>query len=332
MNGTTALVASRAMPTAMARDEVPTARAIGRGVTASVLAHALVLTAVVVAARGRPRRVEPPVYRVALVSAPVGTSAPSTSDVSSARPAAASPDAAPAHVARPAVAAPPPPRAPASPARAKAAPSVAHPPAVAPRARLVPSAKPAASPVKAPSHPTVSAPKPVGTVEVRARRPAAVSGPRATAAPSAAPARTPAKHAATATGAAARQTPEHAAQHGGGTGAPTASGYDVADVRVVGLAFPYPGYLDNLVRQVRLRFEPTDARAGLHADLAFIVARDGSISGLRVLRSSGNYAFDLEAQGAVEAAGSARAFGPLPDGFHGATLPVTFSFDPRPTP
>lgn len=116
------------------------------------------------------------------------------------------------------------------------------------------------------------------------------------------------------------------------TGAATARGHDVDDVRAVGLEFPFPGYLDNIVRQVRLRFEPTAARAGLHADLAFTIARDGSVTGLRLVRGSGNYAFDLEAQGAVEAAGAARAFGPLPDGFRASTLPVTFSFDPRSTP
>ena len=37
-------------------------------------------------------------------------------------------------------------------------------------------------------------------------------------------------------------------------------------------------------------------------------------------------AFDLEAQGAVEAA--ARAFGSLPAGFGDDVLPVVFSFDP----
>ncbi len=106
----------------------------------------------------------------------------------------------------------------------------------------------------------------------------------------------------------------------------------MADVRVNGLQFPYPGYLDNLVRQVRVRFSPTATRGGLRANVAFVVARDGSISGLRVVQSSGSYAFDLEAQGAVEAAGAAHAFGPLPDGFHPASLPVTFSFDPRSAP
>ncbi len=126
--------------------------------------------------------------------------------------------------------------------------------------------------------------------------------------------------------------PEHASEGGDGSGPLTSHGRDVADVRVVGLAFPFPGYLDNLVRQVRLRFAPTQTQAGLHADLSFVVARDGSISGLRVARSSGSYAFDLEAQGAVEAAGAAHAFGPLPDGFRPPALPVTFSFDPRSTP
>ena len=83
---------------------------------------------------------------------------------------------------------------------------------------------------------------------------------------------------------------------------------------------------------MRLRFAPAESRAGLHADLAFVIGRDGSISALRVLRGSGNYAFDLEAQGAVESAGAAHAFGPLPDGFLASALPVNFSFDPRATP
>ena len=37
-------------------------------------------------------------------------------------------------------------------------------------------------------------------------------------------------------------------------------------------------------------------------------------------------------RGIFEAAGAAHAFGPLPDGFPGHTLPVTFSFDPRTAP
>jgi hypothetical protein len=44
---------------------------------------------------------------------------------------------------------------------------------------------------------------------------------------------------------------------------------------------------------------------------------------------SGNYEFDQEAMGAIEAAARVNAFGPLPDGFADDVLPVIFSFDPR---
>lgn len=107
----------------------------------------------------------------------------------------------------------------------------------------------------------------------------------------------------------------------GGTGA------DVATVRTPGIEFPYGGYLDNIVRQLVLRFRPGGNRA-LVADVSFLIRRDGSVSDIRVVRSSGVYAFDVEAQGAIEAAGQTRAFGPLPRGFADDALPVTISFTP----
>jgi outer membrane biosynthesis protein TonB len=58
----------------------------------------------------------------------------------------------------------------------------------------------------------------------------------------------------------------------------------------------------------------------------FLIHRDGTISNLRFVKRSGVYAFDLEAQGAIEA--GAHAFGPLPAGFSDDVLPVIFSFDP----
>jgi protein TonB len=106
-------------------------------------------------------------------------------------------------------------------------------------------------------------------------------------------------------------------------------GTDVANVNVRGLEFPFPGYLQNIVRQVALRFAPPNRDAALQADVAFLIHRDGSVSGVRLVKRSGSYAFDLEAQGAVEAVGAARAFGPLPEAFRDDVLPVTFSFDPR---
>ena len=105
-------------------------------------------------------------------------------------------------------------------------------------------------------------------------------------------------------------------------------GTDVATVRSDGIDFPFPGYLNNIVRQIALNFKPrTDAK--LKAEVRFLIHRDGSVSDLSFVRRSGVFSFDLEAQGAVEAASTARRFGPLPNGFPDDVLPVVFSFDPE---
>jgi protein TonB len=112
-------------------------------------------------------------------------------------------------------------------------------------------------------------------------------------------------------------------------GGPTGGrGTDVATVRTEGIEFPYPGYLNNIVRQIALRFDPSDRGTALRAEVSFLLHRDGSITNLRFLKRSGAYAFDLEAQGSIEAAAGAHAFGPLPAGFTDDVLPVIFSFDP----
>ena len=112
-------------------------------------------------------------------------------------------------------------------------------------------------------------------------------------------------------------------------GGPTGGrGTDVVTVHTEGIEFPYPGYLSNIVRQIALNFHE-NPNVPVTAEVAFLIHRDGSVSNFRFLRRSGAYAFDLEAQGAVEAAGSSRAFGPLPDGFPDDVLPVVFSFDPK---
>jgi len=113
-------------------------------------------------------------------------------------------------------------------------------------------------------------------------------------------------------------------------GGPTGGkGTDVATVRSDGIEFPFPGYLNNIVRQIALNFKPRNPNARLKAEVRFLIHRDGSVSDLTFIRRSGNFSFDLEAQGAVEAASSARRFGPLPDGFQDDVLPVVFSFDPE---
>jgi periplasmic protein TonB len=122
--------------------------------------------------------------------------------------------------------------------------------------------------------------------------------------------------------------PKTAAPKAGG-GPTGGKGTDVASVRSDGIEFPFPGYLNNIVRQIALNFKPRNPAARLKAEVRFLIHRDGSVSDLSFVRRSGNFSFDLEAQGAVEAASSTGRFGPLPTGFPDDVLPVVFSFDPE---
>jgi len=111
-------------------------------------------------------------------------------------------------------------------------------------------------------------------------------------------------------------------------GGPTGDrGTDVATVRTEGVDFPFPGYLENIVRQVAKNFGE-HRNTNVRAEVQFLIKRDGSVSAISFVTRSGNYSFDLDAQGAVEAAAKNNGFGPLPNGFSDDVLPVIFSFDP----
>ena len=179
-------------------------------------------------------------------------------------------------------------------------------------------------------------PRAIGTVQPEPPKPAEVTPP-AVAPPAPAKTKEPAVPLTKATPkkAAARSTPvERPAAPAKPTPAPKAGGgpiggkgTDVATVQTEGIDFPFPGYLNNIVRQIALRFNPSDANSNRRAEVRFVIRRDGSVIGIGFVTRSGSYAFDLEAQGAVEAA--AGQFGPLPEGFPDDALPVVFSFDPR---
>jgi protein TonB len=125
---------------------------------------------------------------------------------------------------------------------------------------------------------------------------------------------------------AAKPVPKTAAPKAGG-GPEGGAGTDVATVHTEGIEFPFPGYLNNIVRQIALNFKPGDTNSALRAEVMFLIYRDGSVKIVRFVTRSGSYAFDLEAQGAIESA--APNFGELPRGFRDDVLPVVFSFDPR---
>ncbi len=99
-------------------------------------------------------------------------------------------------------------------------------------------------------------------------------------------------------------------------------------IKTPGLEFPFPEYLRNIVNQVYQRWDRDDARRNSFAEISFLIRRDGTVHDIRFVTRSGSFAFDLGAQGAVEAAGNSLAFGPLPDGWEADVLPVSFYFKP----
>jgi len=115
-----------------------------------------------------------------------------------------------------------------------------------------------------------------------------------------------------------------------GGGATGGKGADVANVNTAGIEFPYPGYLQNISREIINRFQSQQTRLTLIADVRFMIKRDGTVdpNSISLAHSSGNYAFDQKALGAVEAAAAANRFGPLPAGFREDILPVIFRFTP----
>jgi protein TonB len=111
-----------------------------------------------------------------------------------------------------------------------------------------------------------------------------------------------------------------------GGGPEGGKGADVQSIDLKGLDFPYPDYLQNIVRQIAMNFSPKGNVGALRAEVFFMIDRTGKVSGFKFLSRSGNYSFDIEAQGAVDAA--SHAFGKLPAGFTDDVLPIVFSFDP----
>lgn len=104
-------------------------------------------------------------------------------------------------------------------------------------------------------------------------------------------------------------------------------GTDAVTVKTPGLSFPYPDYLRNIVSQVYRNWDRP--RSGTRrAEISFLIHRDGTVTDIRFLTPSGDFTFDLNAQGAVEAAANRGAFGALPEGYPNDVLPVSFYFEP----
>ncbi|HSG81876.1 MAG TPA: TonB C-terminal domain-containing protein [Gemmatimonadota bacterium] len=106
------------------------------------------------------------------------------------------------------------------------------------------------------------------------------------------------------------------------------TGVEGMPVRLEGAPFPYPEYLANIILQIKRHWRPPSGARQLRAELAFSILRDGSVEDVSWIRRSGDPGFDLEARGAIEAAGKRGAFGSLPEGYPSDRLRVSFFFDP----
>ena len=104
------------------------------------------------------------------------------------------------------------------------------------------------------------------------------------------------------------------------------TGNDPLTVSTEGVAFPFPEYTNNIIVQIARRWQRPFGTTALQAEIGFLIHRDGSISDMQFIRRSGNFAFDLEAQGAVEEAGRSKVFGSLPDGWPSEVLFIRFYF------
>lgn len=107
------------------------------------------------------------------------------------------------------------------------------------------------------------------------------------------------------------------------------TGNAVANVETPGQEFPYPQYLERIVNEIYRRWQRPAGSPALRTQVQFTILRDGTVKEIRVIARSRSYSFDLGAQGAVEAAGNAKAFGPLPEGFPSEALQIALWFLPR---
>ena len=108
---------------------------------------------------------------------------------------------------------------------------------------------------------------------------------------------------------------------------PVTIGGENRNVQLEGEEFPFPDYLENIVTQLHRMFRWSGS-ANLEAEVVFYIQRDGTAGGIRIVRRSGNFQFDLQAHEAVDRAGRTGAFGPLPDGWQQDRLWVSFTFEP----
>lgn len=105
-------------------------------------------------------------------------------------------------------------------------------------------------------------------------------------------------------------------------------GMDVANVSIPGFESRYKWYLNNVHQQIAKRFPMNERRAGAPVvEIRFRILADGGIDSVAYVVESRNPTMNRQAMSAIEGAGVAKAFGPLPDGID--RLTISFIFKPN---
>ena len=112
-------------------------------------------------------------------------------------------------------------------------------------------------------------------------------------------------------------------------GGPTGGrGTDVATVRTEGVDFPFPGYLENIVRQIAKNFgEHRNTNAARRSTVPHPPRRLGERDLVLLLAPATTHSTSMRRARSSRRRNATR-FGPLPNGFSDDVLPVIFSFDP----
>jgi TonB family protein len=108
---------------------------------------------------------------------------------------------------------------------------------------------------------------------------------------------------------------------------PTTVGGENLQIQQDGREFLYPEYLENIARVLTRYMRPPAGQENLEAEVVFYINRDGSAGGIRIAQTSGSFAFNAQAMQAVEQAGRARAFGPLPNDWQRDRLYISYTFE-----
>ena len=103
------------------------------------------------------------------------------------------------------------------------------------------------------------------------------------------------------------------------------------NVRMEGLRRDYPEYYNNIIRQMDrcIRWRGNE---DLHAQVYFVINRDGSVSGVDILEPSRSIAYDIQAMEAAECAGRPGRLGSLPETLSFDRLEVKFNIDHQARP